>query len=248
MRRRSQALLLALVPAACAAPARPGEGLPPAPGADPAAAALAGRPLPPRWDTLPTWDFERLVLDLGGGPWSEGARLTLGLALLPDDQRSVRAAVLLARGGPNSAEVLLAHLERRESEVERWDDAAEVVAAAALNPFLDEGRAARLAELACGERPHPDLEVRVECAAQALSVGRDSVVPFLLRVLHAGTPAELHDPIDWPPQSTLAWAKGRAAEALALRAGLPDRFDPDASWASQQAVADALEEALAAPR
>jgi len=204
-----------------------------------------GRSLPPRWSEVPTWDFEQQVEALEPGPWSEGARLALSLALLPDDEGSVRAAVLLAHGAAPSAELLLAHLERREPEDERWEDAAEVVAAAALGPFLaDRELARRVAALADGAHPHPDLEVRVECAAQVLARGDDSVIDLLLRVLHAGTPAEHGDPIDWPPQTTLAWSKGRAAEALAARAGVSDRFDPDASWAEQNEAADALERAL----
>lgn len=235
MRPLIAALLSALPLTACAAVGGGAAG--PAPATP--------RPLPERWDELPTWDFERLVEGLELGPWSEGARLTLSLALLPDDEVSVRAAVLLAHGGRPSAGVLLAHLERREPEALRHEDAAEVVAAAALGPFLDDpDLARRVALLADGDRPHPDLEVRVECAAQVLARGDDSVLPFLLRVLHADTPAEREDPIDWAPQTTLAWSKGRAAEALSQRAGVPDRFDPDASWSAQNAAADELARAL----
>jgi hypothetical protein len=235
MRPLHAALLLTAPLAACAASG----------DRTPTPAPVAPRALPERWDVVPTWDFERLVEGLGTGPWSEGARLTLALALLPDDETSVRAAVLLAHGESPSAGVLLAHLERREPEALRHEDAAEVVAAAALGPFLAEpDLARRVARLADGERPHPDLEVRVECAAQVLARGDDSVLPFLLRVLRADTPAEREHPIDWAPQTTLAWSKGRAAEALAARAGVPDRFDPDASWAAQNAAADALARAL----
>ena len=53
---------------------------------------------------------------------------------------------------------------------------------------------------------------------------RVRVVPFLVRVLRAGTPAEKDDPGDWEPSIHLTWSKHRAAEALSLRAGVPCEF------------------------
>jgi len=152
--------------------------------------------------------------------------------------------VLLAHGGPAAAEALLAHLETRRPEPRREGDAAEVVAAAALGRWGGAERRARLRALAIGPRPHPDLEVRVECACVALDLGERAVVPFLLRVLHALTPQEREDPIDWEPTETLAWAKGRAAAALSRAAGRPNRFRPDGSWEHQRREAQALQAAL----
>ena len=242
MPRLPIAPLLGLALCACeASPARP----PAQPAAPPAAPRAAPRALPARWDRVPAWDFEQLVAQLGVGPWEPAARASLALALVPDDQRSVRAAVLLAHGEAPSAELLLRHLEAREAEPERGGDAAEVVAAAALARSADDGQRARLVALARGPRPHPDLEVRVECAVVALGLGADEVAPFLVRVLRAGTPAERDDPGDWAPQTTLAWVKLRASAALARRAGIANPFNPDASWAAQMAAADALAGAVA---
>lgn len=214
--------------------------------------SLAERELPARWRECGPWDFERLVLALSseGVPsaetlrWSPTALADLARDLRAEGQLSVRAAVLLAHGGSPGARVLLEHLESRRPEPLREGDAAEVVAAAALGARGDRSLAQALAGLATGPRPHPDLEVRVECGASALDLGRDEVVPFLLRVLHAGTPAELEDPIDWTPSETLAWAKSRAAEALSRRAGLPCAFQPDGSYQHQIDEARRLERRL----
>ena len=141
----------------------------------------------------------------------------LSAALAGQDETAVRAAVVLVRSADAaSAEVLAARLAERVLGPERDSDAAAVVAAGGLG-VIDAGRAhaALLAELALGPVPHPDLEVRIECAAAALHAGRDEVIPFLLRVLRSITPAELEDPPDWPPKTTMAWAKSRAAEILA---------------------------------
>ncbi len=246
-------LLLALAGAACRASAPP-VPVDAASSSAPATPALASasieapadvpRPLPKRWDAMPVWDFEQLVARLEPAPWTEAARGSLGFALLADDLRSVRAAVLLAHGSEASAELLLEHLEAREPEPERGGDAAEVVAAAALRRFATDERRARLAALASGPDPHPDIEVRVECGVLALDLGADEVAPFLVRVLRAGTPAELEDPFDWPPQATMAWVKGRASDALSRRAGIENPYDADSSWAAQMAAANVLSEAV----
>lgn len=209
-------------------------------------ALAAERDLPSRWGTLPAWDFEQLVATLEPAPWSDAARGSLAFALLADDPRSVRAAVLLAYGDEASAELLLEHLEAREAEPERAGDAAEVVAAASLRRFANDERRERLVALAIGPSPHPDLEVRVECGALALELGAREVTPFLVRVLRAGTPAELEDPYDWPPQATMAWVKGRASDALSRVAEIENPFDPDASWAAQIVAANLLSEAVQA--
>jgi hypothetical protein len=200
--------------------------------------------LPDDWSTSAPWDFERAVGQLEPGFWSQADRTTLGIALKRPEQVSIRAAVLLAYGGIDSAHVILANLEERIEESAREGDAAEVVAARALIRFPDERIRERLRLLAVGGVPHPDLEIRTECACVALMLGEREVIPFLLRVLHAGTPAQRNDPIDWSEKQTLAWSKGRAAASLSLAAGVPNEFQADGPWASQNAQADALENAL----
>jgi hypothetical protein len=166
------------------------------------------------------------------------------LALGLQDLSSVRAAVLLARGEDESRAALLRRLEARIEGPARESDAGDIVAAAALARWSDMELIERLTQLASGPEPHPDLEVRVECAATALAAGALEVTPFLLRVLTAGTPAEVQDPIDWTPTETLAWSKMRAADALAQHAGLDLLYQPDASFEQQLADVARLRAAL----
>ena len=77
--------------------------------------------------------------------------------------------------------------------------------------------------------------MRVECASSALARGRTEVVPFLLRVLRASTPAQREDPPDWTPKPTMAWSKSRAATALSGHLGVPVEFRADASYEYQLA-------------
>lgn len=196
--------------------------------------------LPEGWLTCAPLEFEQLVLELGPVRWNLAALDALAAALERQDLGSVRAANLLARGQERSCEVILVRLEKRIEGSLSESDAGDYVAAFALRGWPTPEVAARLVPLALGPSPHPDLEVRVACASVALELGRDEPIPFLLRVLHAGTPAELADPIDWRPTEQLAWAKGDAAEALSRRAGVPNRFLPDGSFAGQMAVADDL--------
>jgi hypothetical protein len=122
-----------------------------------------------------------------------------------------------------------------------------LIAAAALQERLGDAELrARVVKLAEGASPHPDLEVRVECARVALGAGSDEVVPFLLRVLRVMTPDEALDPPDWQPVTTLYWAKHRAAQALSLRAAVTIEFLPDASYEDQASQAARLEQALVA--
>jgi hypothetical protein len=99
-------------------------------------------------------------------------------------------------------------------------------------------------QLVEGKRPHPDLEVRVECARVLLLAGNGAVIPFLFRVLRVQTPDQELDPPDWEPNTTLYWVKFRAAEVLSARAGVPMSFRPDASFEDQAKLARGLAEAL----
>lgn len=249
-------------PGTVAGPSRPADDGPDssdASGADGATAEIPTtrpeRDLPAAWATAPPAAFEALVAEVSAAgsdfAWSPAARAALVEALGREDRVAVHAAVLFAHAhDPGSSEALLARLEVREARPEaaaRSLDAGDVVAAAALETLpLDAERLARMTALVVGPEPHPDLEVRVEIARSALARGEDAVILFLLRVLRALTPAEAEDPPDWKRITTLAWAKSRAAEALAARAGEPaSGFRPDASWEDQMRAADRLEALLA---
>lgn len=207
---------------------------------------------PADWNSCSPYGFEALAAGIPAGDtahlWKPAALEAFAAALDAQDESSVRAAVLCARSrDPHAAELLLARLEQRQLGPQRNSDAGDVVAAAALAdwPFRAD-LTERLVALAVGAAPHPDLEVRVECAASALRLGAptESVAPFLLTVLRALTPAEREHPADWPRQTTVAWAKSRGAEALSERAGLPCSFRPDGSFAHQAAETAKLERAL----
>lgn len=171
---------------------------------------------------------------------------TLRTALAGQDQTAVRAAVFLAHcSEPSVTRVLIERLESRAEAPTRPMDAGDVIAAAALAGRVEEGVPERLEALVVGERPHPDLEVRVECARTALLAGRDAVIPWLLAVLRAMTRDEALAPPDWIPTQTMAWSKTRAAEALSLRAGVECAFRPDGSLDHQEEEARRLQALLA---
>lgn len=165
------------------------------------------------------------------------------------DPLAVRAAVILGRSRyPSCASILIRRLERRELGPERWSDCGDTVAAAALARFPDPGRyAQRLVPLVVGSRPHPDLEVRVECAATALHAGFREVIPFLLQVLRIDTYAGQADRRDFAVSPTTAWARGRAAEALSTFAGVPLTYRFDGSIAHREEEAAKLEALLLQP-
>ncbi len=186
--------------------------------------------------------------------------------LTEDPERSTRSAVLLGAilgrddmpGGLRSAagKSLVHRLESRVDLGARWKVGADVAAARALDRPWGSGDAqssAReaLLELAHGQVPHPNLAVRVECAASALKLTTDratqSTAPttdFLLAVLRAETPAQAQSPRTWPRITTLAWVKTRASEALSKLTGLENRFRPDGPWAHQVAEAARFESQL----
>jgi hypothetical protein len=77
--------------------------------------------------------------------------------------------------------------------------------------------------------------VRVECAATALYAGFDQVVPFLLQSC-ASTPTPARPTAaTFAVSPTTAWARGRAAEALAAYAGVPNTYRFDASMQQREA-------------
>lgn len=193
-------------------------------------------PLPAGWDTVEPFAFEDLLAGLAPGPepiyFDRAGRLALQDALERMDATSVRAALLYAHSRhPKSGARLLKRLKARVVGPARGSDAGDVVAAAALARFpnASELYLDGLRDLAAGRRPHPDLEVRVECAASALALGDDAPIPFLLKVLRIDTYAGSADERDFETSENTAWARGRAAEALSRRAGVPVTFQPDGS-------------------
>lgn len=213
--------------------------------------------LPGDWRTLAPLEFERWLLttlpEERATALDEAARAELAASLdevtrpRADgglDPVAVRAALILGRSRhPTSAALLIRRLERRVLGPERWSDCGDTLAAAALARFPDPRRyAQRLVPLAVGSRPHPDLEVRVECAASALHAGFTEVLPFLLQVLRIDTQAGEKDVRDFPVAPTTAWARGRAAEALSLYAGVPLTYQTDAADAEREREAARLAE------
>ena len=191
--------------------------------------------LPADWETLTPNAFETWAArELPEGvatPFDKQTLRTLAAALDRMDVSSVRAAVLLGRSRYiSSASILIRRLEKRVLGPERNSDCGDSVAAAALARFPEPARfAQRLVPLASGKNPHPDLEVRVECAATALYAGYSQVAPFLLQVLRIDTWAGQQDLRDFAVSPTTAWARGRAAEALSQYAGVPLTYQIDGS-------------------
>lgn len=212
------------------------------PAVAPVDAAPAVRGLPEGWDLVPASAFEERVAALNGREvrWSADGLLSLAAALELQDAVSARAAVLLGHDrGAGATAVLLARLEQRQTAPARGLEAGDLIAAAALDRAgVDDA----LVALVRGPRPHPVLEVRVECARSALRAGREEVVPFLLTVLRALTPAEREHPADWERIETMMWVKSRAGEALSDRLGIQCQVRPDGSWVDQMAEADRLEQ------
>ena len=100
---------------------------------------------------------------------------------------------------------------------------------------------ARLAALANDADPHPDLEVRVECARSALFLGDESVGPFLLRVLRLGTQLGLDRDGTWRSAITTTWSRHRAGEALADYLGVDTPYHGDAPLTDREDAALELE-------
>ncbi len=201
------------------------------------------------WRTLSSLAFERWLLE----EWTPGRSADLSPAdfdelstsLDQDPRTATRAALMFAHSAdPRAVDRLLVQLEKRNLHEERADDSGDCTAAAALGRIATPDQAGdRLVALAMGAAPHPDLEVRTECALAALELGRRDVVPFLLRVLRIDTPsAEREGRLTH--SETTAWPRGRAAKALHDLAGRPYFERTDASVDEREALADQLEALL----
>ena len=180
---------------------------------------------------------------------SEESVTELAAALATNPRTALRSAIVLGRARTDAAlDILAERLEERVPHPERNADAGDVTAAFALTQgFLHApGRRARLLDvlesLAVPGSPHPDLEVRVECAVGALAGGRDSVVPFLLQVLRIGTWDGRDQVTDFTASATTAWARDRAARALSEHYGVAPDYRADGSIPDRQAHADRFEQ------
>ena len=243
------------LPACTPLPARPTQAAPPvsAPiaSAAEATALLERRELFPGWDQLPLADFERRLAEkLPAGPpftFAPSAFEELASALRGGGELGLRAVLLLARtSDPLASALLLGRLERRLPVVaqDALGNAVDLTAAAALAlvpPAPEVG--AHLESLSFGKRPHPDLEVRVECGASALRLGRDKPVEFLLSVLKAGTQLEIASAL-WKPAQDMEFCQRRAAEALCERASRPCQLHALSPLAEREEEIRALEAAL----
>ncbi len=259
MLRRS-VLALALTGPACRAnpPAVTPEALAlPAPALErpsaPEAPAPEAQELPAGWAAVPLERFGALLEASfpAGQPRTlvPSAFEELSSALRADDPLALRALLLLARcSDPLASELFLQRLERRATPGAELGATLDIAAAAALRD-LPEARngASRLESLAYGQRPHPDLEVRVECACSALHLGRDRALPFLLAILKHGTRLSVASS-SWKPIAEMGFCQRRAAEALGERAGRACHFRPLQPLDEREADIRALETLLAQRR
>ncbi|MHC4894281.1 MAG: hypothetical protein ACYTFV_13205 [Planctomycetota bacterium] len=150
----------------------------------------------------------------------------LAAALTASPTEATRAALLLSHLGTEQAhDLLLRRLEERVTGESREADAGDCTAARGLAGGSRAPRTIeRLTALAAGPDPHPDLEVRTECAASLLCLGSEAATPWLLAVLRIDTAEAERRGEQLTTSETTAWPRGRAAEvALELEALLADR-------------------------
>ncbi len=209
--------------------------------------------LPDDWSDLDPVAFEAWLdgeLPLGRPTeLSEESLSALATSLAAHPQSALRSAIVLGRSETDAAlQVLAERLEQRVPHPDRNADAGDVTAAFALFKGYQRSPGPRsrllglLEALAVPGSPHPDLEVRVECAGGALAGGRESVVPFLLQVIRIGTWDGQQQVTDFTASATTAWARDRAARALADYCGVPSDYRADGSIPDRQAHADRLEQ------
>jgi hypothetical protein len=233
---------------------------PPAPATTTVNEAHAAPPaefvLPDNWSTLDRDGFARAL-----PRWLDGERayrvddaslVLLSKSLARGDETSVRAVLVLARTrDPRAGEALLALLESRAGSGSRALSADVVAAAAFARGAVARDAGVRLETLASGSRPHPDLEVRVECAASALASGRDAVIPFLFDVMREGTTRALEKPdwtrIDWR-LARMEWIQSRAADALARRARVRCEWRAELGVPAREREVERLEALLHSPQ
>jgi len=209
--------------------------------------------LPAGWASVPLEGFAALL----DSSFPAGAARTLApsafeelsSALRADDPLALRALLVLARcSDPLACELLLVRLERRAPARGELGPTIDIAAAAAVRELPESRNAAsRLESLAYGQRPHPELEVRVECACSALRLGRVKALPFLLSILKHGTRLAVASS-SWKPIPEMGFCQRRAAEALGERAGLACHFRPLQPLEERESEIRALETQLAQRR
>ncbi|MBK7644163.1 MAG: hypothetical protein IPJ19_14140 [Planctomycetes bacterium] len=188
-------------------------------------------PLPVGWAGVSEETFAALLVETFPGgearTFVPSAFEELSSALRSDDRVALRALAWLARcRDVLASEILLQRLERRPREQGDAGAAIDIASAAALAQVAGaRNGAGRLESLAYGGRPHPDLEVRVECACSALRLGRERALRFLIQILKHGTRLEVASS-GWKPIAQMEFCQRRAAEALCERAGRACRFRP----------------------
>lgn len=200
-----------------------------------------------RWIEESSAAFEARLRNVDPAGWSTEFEAALWTALRGEPRGATRAALLLARD-PSAAttEGLLKLLEERANYPERPEDAGACTAAAHLaQRELNAVQLDRLEGLALGA-PHPDLEVRTECAIAAFGHGRRAAGRFLIRVLRIDTPSESVEGA-LTDSTTTAWARGRAATCLSDALGLPRENWTDASLEERERRADELSRLLGEP-
>ena len=191
--------------------------------------------------------FEARLGAVDPAAWSPAFEQALWTALRGEPREATRAVLLLARD-PSAAttEGLLQVLEERADYPERPDDAGACTAAAHLSQReLTDTQLDRLEGLAL-DAPHPDLEVRTECAIAAFSHGRRAAGRFLIRVLRIDTASEAVEGA-LTDSTTTAWSRGRAATCLTDAFGLPRENWTDASLAERERRANDLSRLLGEP-
>lgn len=242
-----RATAVVLATATCCAPPRSANLAPPdTPPVQSVPASLGDG----AWLDLSPAGFEEWLPAVGDLEPQTASTLDQLASLAAGDTRpadALRATLVLATLKDEAAAERLANqLEARHPHAERHADAADTAAAAALasSPFattLNIGP--RLAALAADANPHPDLEVRTECARTALLLGHTEVAAFLLRLTRLGTRLGRDRDGDWHPPVTTTWSRNRAAEALAEFLDIPCPYRGDSSLAQREAAALQLEEA-----
>jgi len=209
--------------------------------------------LPASWASVPLEELAGLLA--ATFPPDEARTLVpsafeeLSSALRGDDPLALRALLVLARcSDPLASELLLQRLERRASARGELGATLDITAAAAVRDLPESKNAAsRLESLAYGQRPHPELEVRVECACSALRLGRVKALPFLFAILKHGTRLAVASS-SWKPIPEMGFCQRRAAEALGERAGQACRFRPLQPLDERESEIRALETLLAQRR
>lgn len=239
--RQLALLLLITIASACAATRAPTGST------GPATPNAAFTKVP--WRSMHPVTFEAWLPSLSSTPITQAQLNALAQVAAQDELPidALRATLILAHLDQRpAAALLIKQLESRHKHPQRPNDAADVTAAAYLGTCAFTSGLQipkRLSALAKDQEPHPDLEVRTECARAALLLGRDDVADFLFKLTRLDTQLGRTRDGDWHSTITTTWARTRAAEALAERLAIPCPYRGDASLAHREQAALTLEAA-----